>query len=87
MKFFKDRTKFYGFTFLSGKVKFPIITLMLMFMLYLYPYVCFAFQSLIDSQNDLADHKLAHPGGQIYRNNTQASWPCDEIRFETTFVV
>ena len=38
-------------------------------------------------QNDLADHKLAHPGGQIYRNNTRASWPCDEIRFETTFFV
>lgn len=25
-------------------------------------------------QNDLADHKLAHPGGQIYLNNTRASW-------------
>ena len=24
---------------------------------------CFAFQSFIDSQNDLADRKLAHPGG------------------------
>lgn len=58
-----------------------------MFMLYLYRYVCFAFQSFIDSQNDLADHKLAHPGGQIYRNNTRASWPWDEIRFETTFFV
>ena len=45
-----------------------------MLMLYLYRYVCFAFQSFIDSQNDLADHKLAHPGGQIYRNNTRASW-------------
>ena len=45
-----------------------------MFMLYPCRYVCFAFQSVIDSQIDLADHKLAHPGEQIHRNNTRASW-------------